>query len=68
MICPHCLQGEILNARIIKTNELIKICDECDTIWSTSETVSDQNGRFIDDFMKQRNCSSSWREFDIIKA
>ncbi len=68
MICPHCLQGEILNARIIKTSELIKICDECDTIWNISETVSDNTGSLIDDFMKQRNCSSSWREFDIVKS
>ncbi len=67
-ICPYCLQGEILNAKIIKTNEIIQICDECDTVWKSSEIISDKTGRALDLFMKHRNCSCSWREFEILKS
>ncbi|MBR1529643.1 MAG: hypothetical protein IJ642_10145 [Oscillospiraceae bacterium] len=68
MICPYCLQGVVLNARIIRTDEKIKICDECDTIWKESETVSEQTGVSSASFMKQRDCSVSWREFEILKS
>ena len=64
MICPYCLQGEVLNAIIKKTNESIQICDECDTIWT--EAVSDQKGSNIDDFMQQRNCQPSWDELELV--
>ncbi|MBR7085391.1 MAG: hypothetical protein IKI37_09505 [Oscillospiraceae bacterium] len=66
MICPCCLQGEILKARIIKTSEIIKICDECDTVWKDSECISDSSGTGSKTFLSERNCRASWREFEII--
>ena len=60
MICPCCLQGDILKVRIIKTAELMKICDECDMVWKESETVSDTNGTVLSEK------KVSWRDFDIM--
>ena len=67
MICPYCLQGEILKVRIIKTSELIHICDECDTVWKYDDKISESNGLTCKCFLTERNCPVSWREFDIIQ-
>jgi len=61
MICPYCLQGDILKVRIIPTAEMIKICDECDTVWKESEIISDTNGKVLSEK------KFSWRDFDILE-
>lgn len=63
MICPYCLQGEVLTVMIKKTKECIQICDECDTVWI--EEVSNTDGVNFDKFMKQRNCPPLWDQLEI---
>lgn len=55
IICPYCHgQGEVLNAVIKQTNEKIKICDECDTVWLEDEPISNSSGLGFSTFMKKR--------------
>lgn len=65
MICPHCIQGEIILAVIKKTNEIIKICDECDTLWEEYETISEETGTAMWIFMPERDCQPLWNELDL---
>ncbi|MCM1546927.1 MAG: hypothetical protein NC034_01080 [Ruminococcus sp.] len=53
--CPYCDgQGEVLNAVIKQTNEKIKICDECNTVWLENEPILNSNGLFFDYFMEKK--------------
>lgn len=69
MICPYCNgQGDVLKARIRTTNEMIKICDECDTIWEEHEPVSNKTGKGSELFIKNRNFSADlWKNLEIKK-
>jgi len=65
MLCPYCLQGEIVEAKVKRTKEKIKICDECDTVWIND--ISNEKGISFDSFMQQRNCHSLWSELVLLE-
>lgn len=53
-VCPYCGQATPGKARVKSTNEMISICEECDTIWMEDETISDHTGQRFDLFAKRR--------------
>lgn len=50
MECPYCGQGRILTARLkpdiskYSGSQIIRLCDECDTVWKEDEPVTDHTG------------------------
>ena len=49
-VCPYCGQGRVLKAEL-KTDiskysgsQIIRYCDECDTVWKEDEPVSENTG------------------------
>lgn len=66
-MCPYCDQGRIKEAIVKKTKELIYICEECDTVWATNETISDSTGIVFDLYAKTRGFAALWSELEILK-
>jgi transcription elongation factor Elf1 len=67
LTCPRCDgQGSVLKAKIIKTNELIFICDECDATWFSLDAVSYQPWVDFGTYMERKNLSSAWNELKIL--
>lgn len=65
IICPFCTQGYVLKAKVKATNELIKICEECDTVWV--DDVRDDIATNLDDYMTERNLPPLWNELGVIE-
>lgn len=64
MICPYCEQGGILRVKVKKSNEIIKICEECDAVWL--DDVLEELGTTFERYTEQRGYANSWDELEII--
>ena len=66
LLCPYCRQDYILAAKIKKTGQIIKICPECDTVWT--DEVSEKDGCGFGKYMAQYGQTDRWDELEIINA
>lgn len=64
MICPYCEQGGIIRAKVKKSNDIIKICEECDAVWL--DEVLEELGTTFERYSEQRGYANSWDELEII--
>ena len=65
--CPFCdKQGIINKAQIKNTTIEIFICDECDTVWKTSE-ISKKNCESFEQFMMYNNIVYFYNSYLIMK-
>ena len=50
MECPYCEQGRIVTVRLkpdisrYSDSQIVRRCDECDTLWKENEPVTDHTG------------------------
>lgn len=61
--CPRCHgQGVVLTAKIVRTQELIRICDECDAVWPPDADLDVR--RFVDfgTYMERQGFPGLWDE------
>lgn len=65
MICPYCEQGGIIRVKVKKTNEVIKICEECDSVWPAE--VTEESGTTLQKYMHNKGCADSWGELEILE-
>lgn len=40
MWCPRCDQGKVWRVQIIKTGEVVHVCEECEALWPGQAEVS----------------------------
>lgn len=65
MYCPYCNQGKIVKAIIKSTGEIICICDECDTVWTSHERISDTTGMTFSFYANAHNFKPLWTELEL---
>lgn len=65
-ICKCCGQADISEIKIKKTNEIVYVCDECETLWLSDE-LNDDDATNLSDFLEKRNLAYSSHEFVVIK-
>lgn len=53
-----------MRAKVKKSNEIIKICEECDAVWL--DDVSEELGTTFEKYMEQRGYANSWDELEIM--
>jgi len=67
LTCPRCDgQGFVLKAQIIKTNEMVFICDECDATWFALEAIYSQPWVDFGTYMEGKGISPTWDELKIL--
>lgn len=65
-LCPFCDgQGVIYKAKIKATGQVVYICDECDTLWKTSNITENDCINF-DSYMMALGLQGLWSNLDII--
>lgn len=63
MICKFCQQGTVVKAMINKTSDVIKICDECDSVWYEECGVVKVTN--FDNYMASKGLPPLWSEITI---
>ena len=67
LTCPRCDgQGFVLKARIIKTNEIIFVCDECDATWFAPEVIYSQPWVDLGTYMEGKGISPTGKELEVL--
>lgn len=66
MICPCCGEGPVREAIVRATGERVCVCDECDTVWTPREPVSDTTGLIFDLFARPRGLEPLWTELELL--
>lgn len=67
MCCPYCMQGSILKAKVKANDLVVFICDECDTVWKESDTISDQSGKCFYLLANELSIEPLWDELEILE-
>lgn len=66
MTCEFCRQGTVYIAIINKTQDYIKICDECDSVWYEENGIAKVTN--FDCYMTSQQLPPLWSEITIIKG
>ena len=65
MWCPRCNQGKVLKAKIIKNEENILICEECDAIWRSESEFKENSSQDFSQYVKNIGLEGLWTELKI---
>jgi len=66
VFCPFCDgYGVIYKAKVISTNTVIFICDECDTMWNTDEILA-ENCLNFKEYMQLFGLKALWSELEEV--
>ena len=63
-ICPYCNQGRIVKVNTKKSNEIIYICEECDTVWGNYDDIFTKKGIGFYEYAKERGFEPLWSEIE----
>ena len=67
MCCPYCYQGKIVKAVVKNSGEMIFICEECDTVWTSHEKISDATGLVFSLYADMHNMKPLWSELELLQ-
>ena len=74
IICPYYCQGQVLRVRlkpnidIYSDSQIVRFCDECDTIWKENEPISEHTGTTFHVLAKMLAIPETtlWNDMEII--
>lgn len=68
MICPSCNQDMVWKVGL-KSDPAkhFKMCFECDSVWTSTQNITDQEGSRFDTLMKTWGISSDWNNIERIE-
>jgi len=65
-VCPVCDQGRILKVRFKKNNDILFICDECESVWFSDSEIRYATFNYFHIYMERINSNDKWSEIDIL--
>lgn len=69
MLCPRCdEQGTLHLVEILATGQHVYLCDDCDALWESPDSISINTFTDFSAFMKQYGLTGLWSEVKKIEA
>lgn len=65
--CPRCEQGWVVRCRIRGTEDIIKICEECDTVWKDREPTNQPPFVILDEYVTRYGIKPLWSNLDRLE-
>ncbi len=66
-LCPRCEQGEVVCARVKKTQKMIYICDECEAVWFSKSEIEYATFNYFNLFMGRQEIPALWEEIEVLR-
>lgn len=65
MMCPRCKQGDVVEARVRRSDDVLFICEECEATWFAAAAIG--NAAFMDfgDYMQKFGLKPLWEELIV---
>ena len=60
--CPRCDQGPIVTKVVVATDEVVRVCEECDALWPDTEEPAASGFVDLTDFLAERGRPGLWSE------
>ena len=67
-LCPYCGQSGLRRWRFNPTDELITLCQECDSVWLSGTPVADATSMAFSNFLETRGLSNAFGALEEIVA
>ena len=65
-LCPYCGQSGLRQWRFNPTDELITLCQECDSVWVSGTPVADATSMAFSNFLEARGLSNAFGALEEI--
>ena len=66
MLCPRCVQGDIVKAKIIADGTCLFVCQECEASWFLYEDIGVRAFFDYGTYMESLGLKPLWSELKII--
>jgi len=67
-LCPSCGQSGLRQRRFIPSDELVTLCQECDSVWLSGTPVADATSLAFSNFLEARGHSNAFGALEEIST
>jgi uncharacterized protein (DUF983 family) len=64
--CPRCNQGWVFDSRVRATGQLVRVCEECEALWSDKVPVAESNFEDMATYLRSIGLKGEWSEIDTL--
>ncbi|GAB2625189.1 hypothetical protein [Kocuria arenosa] len=64
--CPECEAGRVIRYRVEPTQEIVRVCDECDALWEAEEDLTSPSVTTVDQYLTVRGLPLLWSGLTVI--
>ncbi len=67
MTCPYCEQDTVWRVKLVSSADCeFSMCFECDSVWATTEPISDETGATFENYMASLGQPVDWSNVERI--
>lgn len=66
--CPMCDVGDVVSYRVVATEETIRVCDECDSVWEAGDELPGPASTTVEQYLVVRGLRPLWSELQRTDA
>jgi transcription elongation factor Elf1 len=65
--CPRCDQGWVVRCRVRGTEEEIRVCEECDTVWEEQAPSGNPPFLFLEEYLDRFKLEPLWSNLERLE-
>ncbi|NMY71340.1 hypothetical protein [Pseudomonas sp. WS 5414] len=67
MLCPECEQGEVTKVQVRATQEILYVCQECESLWLTAEVMATEPFNCFTSYMEELGLPPRWSSLYVLE-
>ncbi len=67
MLCPECEQGEVTKVQVRATQEILYVCQECESLWLTAEVMATEPFNCFTSYMEELGLPPLWSSLYVLE-
>lgn len=67
MLCPECEQGEVTKVQVRATQEILYVCQECESLWLTAEVMGTEPFNCFTSYMEELGLPPLWSSLYVLE-
>ncbi len=64
--CPGCHQSWVLKVRVRQTGDIVYLCDDCETLWLSPESIGEFYPTNYTFYMHERGLPGLWDQIEVL--
>ncbi|MGE8310082.1 MAG: hypothetical protein ACN6QR_11125, partial [Pseudomonas protegens] len=67
MLCSECEQGEVTKVQVRATQEILYVCQECESLWLTAEVIGTEPFNSFTSYMEDLGLPPLWSSLYVLE-